>query len=113
MRPPFDICPLMAIANIGSSSPSVCPGNRCAWWSCMSESCCIASGADSIQDTANQIAALTISLEELTSKSQTFGILQNNGLPGATNTEQAKGGKQTLTDAVSASTITENGGFVK
>lgn len=38
---------------------------------------------------------------------------QKRGLPGATNTEQAKGGNQGLTDTDSASTIHENGGNVK
>lgn len=42
-----------------------------------------------------------------------FGNLQQKGLPGAANTEQAKGGNQGLPDTDSTSTIHENGGNVK
>lgn len=105
------ICPLLAVGN--PVHMAKCREDGCAWWSIMSGVCCIASGSDSIQDVADQITALTISLEELTSKSQALENLQQKGLPGATNTEQAKGGNQGLPDTDSASTIHENGGNVK
>ena len=50
--------------------------------------------------------------ERPAAKSQALANLQRNGLPGATNTEQAEGGTD-LTRPDSTSTITENGGFVK
>lgn len=98
------ICPLLAVGN--PVHMAKCREDGCAWWDQLAGACCMASGVD-------YLLAVSDSLEELTSKSQTFGILQNNGLPGAANTEQAGGGKQGLPDTDSTSTIHENGGNVK
>lgn len=99
------ICPVLLLGN--PPHMAKCREGGCAWWDQLAGSCYMASGADGIQEVANQIAALTISLEELTSKSQAFGNLQNNGLPGAANTEQAEGGKQGLSDTDSTSNDTK------
>ena len=50
--------------------------------------------------------------EEPEAKSQALTNLQKNGLPGATNTEQAEGGTD-LTRPDSTSSIHRNGGNVK
>ena len=46
-------------------------------------------------------------------KSQMFGNLAKKTAPSAANTESGEGGKQTLTGLDSASSIAEEGGFVK
>lgn len=58
-QPPNNICPLLAIARIGTSSGSIeCIEDRCAWWDHLAGSCCVAAGADALQ-------GIAASLEEL------------------------------------------------
>ena len=81
-QPTSIICPLLSV---GKFEPAPCLEHRCAWWDALAGSCCIASSADSVsvQDVANQIRALTISLEELAANSQALANLEKKELPGA------------------------------
>lgn len=51
-QPPTNICPLLAIASIGSTSggPSVCIEERCAWWSLADCECALLAIADAIRE---------------------------------------------------------------
>jgi len=72
-EPPINICPLMAIADIGSTSaaPPVCLGSRCAWWDLGGNECAMASAAVALVEAAANLEALAVN-------SQTSG-----NLPGA------------------------------
>lgn len=53
-KPPTNICPLMAIAGIGSSSTAapVCLGPRCAWWDFGGNECVIITAATALGEVA-------------------------------------------------------------
>ena len=101
-QPISNICPLRAIADIGTTNgPAVCVEERCAWWDCLARSCCMVSGADYLRDVADQLDGLNIALEH------------EKTAHAATNNMDGDGEKQTLAGPVFTSTITENGGNVK
>lgn len=50
-EPPTNICPLLAIASIGSTSgPSVCVKDRCALFSLADGECALLAIADAIRE---------------------------------------------------------------
>ena len=53
-EPPTNICPLMAIANIGNTSAAapVCLGTRCAWWDFGGSECVMVSVAVALGEVA-------------------------------------------------------------
>ena len=52
---PINICPLLAIANIGiSNGQPVCIEERCAFWSCGDLECVVHAIADAIREGAGQ-----------------------------------------------------------
>lgn len=53
-EPPTNICPLVAIAGIGSTSatPPVCLGSRCAWWDFCGNECALVSAAVALGEVA-------------------------------------------------------------
>lgn len=53
-EPPTNICPLMAIANIGNTSAAtpVCLGTRCAWWDFGGNECAMVSAAVALGELA-------------------------------------------------------------
>ncbi len=53
-EPPTNICPLMAIADIGNTSaaPPVCLGSRCAWWDFGGSECVMVSVAVALGEVA-------------------------------------------------------------
>lgn len=65
-EPPANICPLMAIAAIGTTSaaPSVCLGPRCAWWDFGGNECVMVTAATAL----GEVAA---NLEEMQEKTAT------------------------------------------
>lgn len=54
-EPPIDICPMLAVASIGSTSgPAVCIRERCAWWDPAGSECAIAAIASAVRDRNEQ-----------------------------------------------------------
>ena len=53
-QPPSNICPLFAIAGVGSV-PAECIGDRCAWFDYGQNECVIFSIADNIKDAADKL----------------------------------------------------------
>lgn len=52
---PTNVCPLLAIASIGTSSGSaICIEERCAFWSCGDLECAIHAIADAIREGSDQ-----------------------------------------------------------
>lgn len=52
-EPPTNICPLMAIADIGSSGTApICLGTRCAWWDFGGNECVMVTAAAAIGEVA-------------------------------------------------------------
>lgn len=51
-QPPNNICPLLAIACIGTSE---CIEDRCAWWDYGENGCAVVSIADSIAEVAAEL----------------------------------------------------------
>lgn len=52
-EPPTNICPLIAIADIGSSNTaSVCLGTRCAWWDFGGNECVMVTAAIALGEVA-------------------------------------------------------------
>lgn len=53
-EPPTNICPLMAIANIGNTSAAapVCLGTRCAWWDFGGNECAMVSATVALGEVA-------------------------------------------------------------
>lgn len=53
-EPPTNICPLMAIANIGRTGTAapVCLGSRCAWWDFGGNECVMVSAAVALGEVA-------------------------------------------------------------
>ena len=101
---PTNFCPLRAIAAIGSSSgPALCIEDRCAWFHIQ---------VDTEYEEADGMCCMIRIAEALATNCQALGNLPKNGLPGATNTEQAEGGTD-LTVPDSTSSIHGNGGNVK
>lgn len=46
-QPPTNICPLRAIASIGTSSgPAECIEDCCAWWSAAADECAVVALAE-------------------------------------------------------------------
>lgn len=58
-QPPTNICPLHG---------TPCTEDRCAWWDCLTGSCCMTAGSDALQ-------IIAASLEELVSNYQAPGNL--------------------------------------
>lgn len=56
-QPPTNICPLLAIAGIGSTSggPAVCLMDRCALWNCSANECAVVCIAESIATIAAEL----------------------------------------------------------
>lgn len=55
-QPPTNICPMLAIAGIGSTSGSAeCIEDRCAWWNYAASECAIVSLADNIAEVATEM----------------------------------------------------------
>lgn len=56
-QPPTNICPMLAIAGIGSTSngPAVCLMDRCAWFDYGENGCAVVSLADHIADVAAEL----------------------------------------------------------
>lgn len=53
-EPPTNICPLLAIASIGSTyGPSVCIEERCAFWSYGDCECAVHTIVDAIREVAD------------------------------------------------------------
>ena len=53
-QPPTNICPLLAIASIGSTSgPPVCVKDRCALFSLADGECALLAIASAIRETGN------------------------------------------------------------
>lgn len=100
------------------STPKICPvlavGNPVHMAKCREDGCALFHlDVDPEDGTATGMCAIARIADSLAANSQVLADLQQKGLPGATNTEQAEGGKQSLPDTDSTSTIHENGGNVK
>lgn len=54
-QPPTNICPMLAIAGIDSTSdgPAVCLMDRCAWWDYADSECAIVSLAAKLEGAAD------------------------------------------------------------
>ena len=84
-QPPTNICPLLAIAGIGSfDSPAVCIAERCAWWN---HPGCVMFGI------AEQLTGIAASLEAMEPK---------KAAPSVSSTESGRA-EQNLTGTVTAS----------
>jgi len=53
-QPPTNICPLLAIASIGSNGQPVCIKDRCALFSLADGECALLAIADAIRDGSTQ-----------------------------------------------------------
>ncbi len=59
MNQPTNICPLLAIACIGSTSgSSVCLGDHCAWWDFGGNECVMATAAAALGEVAANLETL-------------------------------------------------------
>lgn len=59
-EPPTNICPLMAISDIGRTGTAapVCLGSRCAWWDFGGNECAIVTAAVALGEVAlGEVAA--------------------------------------------------------
>lgn len=71
-EPPTNICPLLAIASIGSSSgPSVCIEERCALWNYDGSECALVSIPYSIQEISDNLTAQGCKCGEACSAAET------------------------------------------
>lgn len=59
MNQPMNICPLLAIASIGTSSgPAVCVEGRCAWWGTWVGPADLTYGQCALQSIAESLSSL-------------------------------------------------------
>ncbi len=61
MNQPTNICPLLAIASIGTASgPAVCLGERCAWYDCAGSECAMVTAAIAVREVAENLEGLSV-----------------------------------------------------
>lgn len=55
-QPPVNVCPLLAIAGIGSGGgPAVCIEDRCAWWGYAGSECVMVTAAIAAREVAENM----------------------------------------------------------
>ena len=57
------ICPLLSIGR--TTDPTLCLGEHCAWQDQLTSICCIAAVTDSIQNLADRLDVIGMSLEKM------------------------------------------------